>query len=214
MDPHAPNSPGSAAARPARFTAGRVLRVVAVLAILAFLCWRFIDLRELGRILAAASPVWVLATFAVAILDYAIMGAKWNILLRVYDVRVRVVVPIGAYFRSQVFTLFIPSVLGMDAYRAYVLKRHGGRLLSVVSSIFVERFVGMLSSLAVIGLLLPFAFLGLALRDRAWLAAAGWSGFVAIGAFLFLSLRFSGWLGHRAFIARLPAKLERRTRPP
>ena len=123
------NSPEPATERPARFTVGRALRVAVVVAVLAFLCWRFVDLGELGRILADASLVWVLATFALAIVDYVIMGAKWNILLRVYDVSVRAVVPIGAYFRSQVFTLFIPSVLGMDAYRAYVLKQHGGRLL-------------------------------------------------------------------------------------
>jgi uncharacterized protein (TIRG00374 family) len=190
------------------FTALRVLFVVAI----AVVVFRYyVDPGEMGRLLASASLPLLSLALLLGSFDYVMMALKWNILLRSYGVLVPWHTPIAAYFRSQVFSLFVPSVFGMDAYRAYHLKRRGAPLMPVVSSIFVERFVGMLSSLSIIGLLIPFAFHGVEIRHGWMLAGAGWLGFALICAFLLVSLKYTERLGRSPLVRRLPGKAARLT---
>jgi len=186
---------------------GRYVRVAVVLALATLIGIHFIDFHEMGRLLRVASPVLLLLTLAMATFDYVLMGVKWNLLLRAFQVRVPWHVPVAAYFRGQVFTLFVPSIFGMDAYRAYYLKQRGVRLLSTLSSIFVERFVGMLSSLSMICLLLPFALRGLDLPHPPVLVFVGVAGFLAITALLHVGVRHADRFEHLRVLRLLPGKL-------
>jgi uncharacterized protein (TIRG00374 family) len=85
------------------------------------------------------------------------MGAKWNILLKVFDVYVPYTVPVIANLRAKVFQFFTPTSLTEDIYKVYYLKQTGAPVLKTVSSIFIERFLGAMSSLAIISLLLYFS---------------------------------------------------------
>ena len=209
----AQSGPPDAQPAPAQAPKGRKLKLVLrtgfVVAItVAALVW-FVDLGEMGRLLAAASPVLVAACTATAILDLIVVGAKWNLVLRAFDVHVPWTTAIAAYFRGQVFALFIPSILGTDAYRVYHLRRRGAPVVPTVSAVIVERVLGALSSLTAVCFLLPFALRGLDVAHQQL-----WSlGALALGALLVAALwfcfPFASGLERMRLVRLLPGKVQK-----
>lgn len=132
-----------------------------------------IDSRELVNAIASASVPLVGACVLVACFDLIVMAFKWRLLLRAFAIVVRPVVPIAAYFQSEVFGLFLPSTLGADGFRVWYLQRRGFRLRPAVSSVVVERTIGLLSSVVVACLLGPFAIGTLTGLSVTWLIPLG-----------------------------------------
>lgn len=187
----------------------RIVRAV-VFGLLVFLLIRMVDLRELGRILPRVDPVLVAFAFLAAVGDITVVGLKWNILLRAFRVQVRVVRPVLAYYTGRIFTLVAPSTMGIDAYKAYFLSRTGAPLVPVVSSIFVERFVGMLSSIAFITLFLPFATRRLSLEPAELWIGGGWVVFIGLWVGLAWALRSTGRLPKQVALPGVPGGVNRK----
>ena len=202
-------APASSGSRPPRSMVSLLLRVVIFAAIL-FVLIRTVDFRELLRILPTVDPGLLAFTFLAALTDITVVGLKWNILLRAFQVRVPVSRPVIAYYTGRIFTLVAPSTVGVDAYKTYFLAREGAPVVPVVSSIFVERFVGMMSSVAFICLALPFAARRLGLAPVELWAAGGWGVLLLLWVALVWALRAAHRLPAEARIPRVPAPVNRK----
>lgn len=202
-----PQTPAGSAKR--RSWISVIVRVVIFAAIL-FLLVRAVDFGELLRILPTVHPGVLVLTFAAALGDITLVGWKWNILLRAFQVNVRAFRPILANYTGRIFTLVAPSTVGVDAYKTYFLVREGAPVVPVVSSIFVERFVGMMSSVAFIALAMPFAARRLGLSPVELWAVAGWAGFLVLWIALIWSLRVAHRLPGDAAVPRIPDAVNRK----
>ena len=116
-----------------------------------------IDVTQFIELLSQISIPFFLLILLTVIFDQALMGAKWNILLHVFKVDVPFWVPVLAYLRGRIFTFVAPTTFGIDAYKLYCIRKYHKKSSAILSSIVMERSFGILSSLAIILLLLPFS---------------------------------------------------------
>lgn len=141
---------------------------------------RFIDL--IGQL---SIPFFLLVVFVV-LFDQAFMGAKWNFLLHVFHIYVPTWVPILAYLRGRIFTYVAPSSLGLDAYKFYCIRKYEKKSSLIISSIFIERSFGILSSIAIVLLLLPFSISVFGFAHNNYIVWIGISAFLLLCFFLHL----------------------------
>jgi len=127
--------------------------IVVALIVMALL----IDVHQFIELMKQISIPFFFVVILVVIFDQAFMGAKWNFLLHVFKVDVPYWVPILAYLRGRIFMFVAPSSLGLDAYKLYCVRKYHKKSSPIISSIVIERSFGILSSLAIVLLLLPFS---------------------------------------------------------
>jgi uncharacterized protein (TIRG00374 family) len=161
----------------------RILQVVVSVALLGVLL-RWIDLDAFGRAVASADPALLALALLFAVADRLLMALKWNLLLAAKDIRLRTAEVVRLYWTSTFLGLFLPATVGADVVRAVVLSRSESRRADVVSSILVERFLGLvaLALFGIAGAVLAPSVLGDAAPDGRRLLA------VAIGAAAALTL--------------------------
>ncbi len=167
-----------------------------------------VEIDEVKNLFLTISIPFFILTLSVCIFDQVTMGLKWNILLKAFKVRIPFHKPIIAYLRGKVFELFIPSIFGIDTYKSYYVKEKDARIIPIVSSIFVERFVGMLSSLAVISLLIHFTIKGLNLHYTMIISLGGLIVFFVILIFLYFSVNNVSQIIKINLPTYLPTKLK------
>ena len=121
---------------------------------------RSIDLRELGRVLAHANLLWLAAALAFSFGGIMARAGRWKVLLDALRVRVPFGELVQIYFVGFLFNNLLPSGLGGDAIRMMELNRHSERAGDAVSSVLVDRMLGVFGSLSL-------ALVALAFRWRA-----------------------------------------------
>ncbi len=117
---------------------------------------QLIEIDQVISLFKGANLSWFSLAVGIIIFDQVFMGVKWNVLLRALNINVSVYIPVIAYLRGRAFKFIIPSTLGIDAYKAFYLKKYHNRTSDVVASIVVERFLGIISSVLIIAILLYF----------------------------------------------------------
>lgn len=132
--------------RPPRFRVSKaLLNVAASVALLGVLAW-FVDLRHLGQVLLSADPALVLAAIAVALADRALMIGKWYPLVRSQGVDIPLLRAARAYLAAGFASYFLPTPVGGDLVRAIALGRQRKKTVEIVSSIVMERLLGLAAS--------------------------------------------------------------------
>ncbi len=166
-----------------------------------------IDVNQLIELMRNISVNYFIAVVLVVIFDQAFMGAKWNFLLHVFNVRVPFWVPVIAYLRGRVFLFVAPSNLGIDAYKFYCIRKYYKKSAPIVSSIVVERFFGMLSSIAIVLILLPFSIHAFDFDHKEYIGLISMAGFIVLCLILHfiqtyadiaLKIRFPGFFPEKA----------------
>lgn len=120
---------------------GWILRISLTGGLLAFLLTR-IDLNQLLQDIQQMNPAWFLValTFQAAAIFSSIL--RWNVLLIGQGIRVPMSHLIGTFLVGRFFGTFLPSTLGLDAYRAYDIARHAQATIDSVTVILVEKIIG------------------------------------------------------------------------
>ncbi|MFQ5576736.1 MAG: lysylphosphatidylglycerol synthase transmembrane domain-containing protein [Anaerolineae bacterium] len=142
-----------------RKTILNLLKIIVSAGLIALIL-RSIDLRELGRVLARANLGWLAAALAFSFGGVAARAKRWHILLDALRVRVPFTELLQIYFIGFLFNNLLPSGLGGDAIRMMELNRHSERAGDAVSSVLVDRMLGVFGSLSL-------ALAALAFRWRA-----------------------------------------------
>lgn len=183
----------------------RALVAVGVVALLVYT----VDWREVAAAFARASGRVIALGFLVYYLGVALSCYKWRLLLRLE----RLDPPFGRlvrwYLISAFASNFLPTEIGGDLGRVYLVGRHTGHTLAVARSVFVERLTGLLFMLvlALVGVLVlvPGGAASVASVSAVVLAVA------ALALAAWRTPRSHPALAARlaALRARLPAKLRR-----
>lgn len=139
-----------------------------------------IDVDQFIELMGQISIPFFLLVLLVVIFDQGFMGAKWNFLLHVFNVKVPFWVPVLAYLRGRIFMFVAPSSLGLDAYKLYCVRKYHKKSSPIVSSIIIERSFGMLSSLAIVLLLLPFSIHVFDFAYKDYIVLISITGFIAL----------------------------------
>lgn len=148
----------------------QVVRALVSLAFLAALL-HFVDVRDAWQRLKSVSPWPVAVAVTLLMFGQALSAVRWSWLARGLGLPVRLGRKIELYFLGMFLSLFLPSTVGGDVVRGYLLARgREGAGWAAAASVVLERVngVGGLSILASICLL--FVPVPLALK------AAWWSG--------------------------------------
>ncbi|MEW5957653.1 MAG: lysylphosphatidylglycerol synthase transmembrane domain-containing protein [Chloroflexota bacterium] len=128
-----------------------LLKIAVSVGLLIFI-FSTIDLNGFVNAVRGANPWWLLAALAMILLGVIIRAYRWQILLAAIGVRVPMGELTALYFIGFLFNNLLPSGLGGDAIRMIELNRHSPRASDAVTSVVVDRFLG-LSALQAIALL-------------------------------------------------------------
>jgi uncharacterized protein (TIRG00374 family) len=160
----------------------------------------FVDFRLVVEMMAAANPWYLAAVVGLIQLDRMWMAYKWNLLLLVMQVQVPFFRLFLAYSVAPLAGIVLPSTIGGDAFRTYLLTRDGADSHAVLASIVVERVIAVAAMLVLTTI--SFGLIASVLE-------AGWGAILAIGAALGLGILLTaGLLGmlhplSRQYIAKL-----------
>src|SRR3954452_22280808 len=145
-------APRPEAAWPPSLPPGRVRWWIkpTVTVLLYALVFYWTDARALTSRLAAARLEYVAAGVLLYGAGQALSAWKWRLLLR----------PVGLgavgygrllafYFIGMFFNLFLPTVVGGDAVKAWLLARETGAVARSTVSVFMERNLGLLALLTI-----------------------------------------------------------------
>lgn len=108
---------------------------------------------------------------------------KWNLFLKERNIQVSHMRLLGLYLIGRFFNNFMPSMIGGDLTRTYLLGRQINSQSKALASVFLERFTGFL---ALIGLAFIFAIINVDLIQEPIIALS--LGSMAACIFLFLLL--------------------------
>ena len=186
----------------------RLLFVAKIAASTVLLAWVLsrADLADILAAMQAAHISLLLAAYSLDLVGYLISAARWRILLRAQAVEVPSSFLVKSLLVAAFFNNILPSTVGGDASRAYDSYRLAGRQGRAISSVLIERLLGLLVLVAFALLSLPFAT---RLADRwqlgFWLAIAGAGLLVMVWAIFF----GRSWPSLQRLLSRLPARLAR-----
>lgn len=95
-----------------------------------------------------------LVVFALCILLYVlaqlVSSYRWQLLLRVRDIRIPLGKLLSFYFVGMFFNMFLPTLIGGDLVRSYDLSRYTKKISDSVVSVFTERAVGLLGLMLIV----------------------------------------------------------------
>lgn len=149
------------------------MRVLFGLALLGLVFW-WVDLGELARRLRTFHPAWLVVLCTLGVFDRVLMAYKWRLLLRAGGVAIPLSRAVRLYFVGHLFGVVTPGAVGADAYRVTALAELG-RTAAVVSTILVERTIGLavIAALALVTLPGWMRVLGESSVPAAWTVALG-----------------------------------------
>jgi glycosyltransferase 2 family protein len=168
----------------------RTYRLFLTFAILSLLLFFFGDRKAIWSALQNVSPFGLLMVFIATSANRLLMAFKWTRLLRIHADPPGTILATQVYCSAMLLGLFLPSTIGADAARTVVFERLGYSVDHLLSSIVVERFIGMACTLllALIGLLLlPADVISISFEGAAILAI----GSCAVFALAWSVMKFS-----------------------
>jgi uncharacterized protein (TIRG00374 family) len=159
-----------------------ILKIVVSVSLLTFI-FSTIDLEAFLNALRRANPWWLLAAVIMMFIGVVMRAIRWQILLEAIGVSVPVGELTAIYLIGFLFNNLLPSGLGGDAMRMIELNRHSARGSDTVTSVVVDRFLG-LSALQAIALVALLADWGAVPMAVAYFTVAIFLGGLVIGFLL------------------------------
>lgn len=120
----------------------RLLQLIITVALIAFILYK-IDFTVVWESLVSANYGYLFAAFFLVIFNRCLMGYKWNLLLQAVEINLSHLESIKIYFISNFLGLFLLPTVGMDSIRAFMVKKRNHSLEDTLSSILVERLLGL-----------------------------------------------------------------------
>jgi uncharacterized protein (TIRG00374 family) len=177
------------------------LQVTLSVGLIAAVLWQA-DLHRIGHALRATSPGWFGAAIAISIVATGVMALRWHLLLLARGRREP-----GLWWLFETYSIalllgqVLPTAVGGDAVRAIDLARRTGARAEAVSSVLVDRVVGLaaLGALAAGGALAGGTGIGRGTAIALGLGVVAATGLAAVALF---SLRLRPLLRRLTPLAR------------
>lgn len=119
--------------------------------------WIIFARTEVGGVvstLRAVSPGWLGLAVGLYVVDRLLGTFKWRLLFEAHGERLPMGRAFGIYLESAFWGAALPATIGMDLVRARLASRTAGSFSHALSSVIVERFLGIFGLLlcAILGL--------------------------------------------------------------
>ena len=135
-------------------------KIAFALLALSFAFW-LVDIDELLRVLAGVDLAWLLAVLVLPHLSIVVSSMKWRLFLEALGIRTTLYVLFKLYLVGTFFNNFLPSTVGGDIARSYLLGRDAQDNAGTIAAIAAERITGV----AVLLTLLPAVFFSSLILD-------------------------------------------------
>ncbi len=123
-------------------TVSPLIKVCVSLGLLA-VSFRFVDAQAVWRLFDAPDP-WNLGVAAALLVAAGFCGAgAWFHILRVRLPHIPFAAVAAAHWSGMFFNSFLPSNIGGDVVRGYQIARDSGQTAFAVTSLFIDRFIGL-----------------------------------------------------------------------
>jgi uncharacterized protein (TIRG00374 family) len=114
------------------------------------------DLDQAFQLLVTMDPLPFLGALLLFLAGVPVRAYRWGSLVWSLDVQVGWWRLVALYFVGSFFNMFLPTGLGGDAVRMYELSRDDHKVAEAISSVVVDRFLGLfflfaMASLALLG---------------------------------------------------------------
>jgi uncharacterized protein (TIRG00374 family) len=182
-----------------------LLKVVVSLAGILFLVLK-LDVQEALQLLGAMDWLPFLAALLLFLSGSLVRAYRWGVLVWALGVHVSWWRLVELYFVGAFFSLFLPTGVGGDAVKMYELSRDDHKAAAAISSVLVERFLGLfvLFAMALLALLGGYQLVAPQVR---LLIAAIFVGCL-VGAALLLQRTWIEALGRRLGVSRLLGRIK------
>lgn len=134
-----------------------LLKIIISLGLIFFIL-KNIELDRLGQTLLNARLPWLGGALILILLNIVVRAKRWQILLEALKVYVPLRELVIIYFIGTGFNNLLPSAVGGDAIRMIELNRYTSRAGDAVTSVFVDRFLGLYGALTLGFITLIFAW--------------------------------------------------------
>jgi uncharacterized protein (TIRG00374 family) len=107
----------------------------------------FIDTQNLGEVFLNINFFWIFIAFFFLIISAIVMSYRWHYLLLIHGLKQPFKTTLKITLLSAAFGSALPGGMGQDVIRAYQMIDNIGKIISVSSSIIIDRFIGLYSML-------------------------------------------------------------------
>jgi len=190
----------------------------AISALLFYVALRRVDLGGVVQRLGAIDPRWLCLVLAVLCVQIALNAMRWREVVAICGARLSATTALRYTFIGQFFSQVLPSTVGGDAARIWLLARDGAGWPTAIYSVLIDRVVGATCLAALVALCLPWTLQ--LVHDpvaQGGLIVIGLGALFAAAVFLGLGIPGIGlmqrwWITrHLAAASRLAWKLSRST---
>ena len=119
------------------------LKSIVSIALMVLLVYK-IKIPEITEAFNSISIGLFLFAWVLFLIQQGCVAYCWQILLNAQNSKLSFVRVLNVHFIGTFFGVFMPSSVGMDFVRAYLLSRHMERGIDSMTSLFVSRVVGYL----------------------------------------------------------------------
>lgn len=133
-----------------------LLRLGVSASILALILSRIPTEDLLGRVKAGAHA-YLAAALLIVLLIMVLIAARWRLLARWLGLAVPIGLAVRAVFLGFFGSQILPSTVGADLVRGYVLAQHTGAIRRVAASVIADRLVGLFALSLLFALFNPVA---------------------------------------------------------
>lgn len=139
----------------------RLIQLFISIVLIAILIY-WIDFENFINSVKHANYFYIFIAFIIVTFSRLLMAYKWNILLKVKGINLSLFEVTKIYYISNFLGLYLPPTIGGDIVRAYYITKKKYQISDIISSIVVERIIGLLVLLlfAVIGGVFFYLFFG------------------------------------------------------
>ena len=102
-----------------------------------------VDLEAVGATFAEASPGWIAAALALAFLQPPLGAGRWSVVCRQLGKRLPYLTLLRFNLVGVFFNQCLPSTVGGDAVRIWLVRRAGFKLGGAVNSVLLDRLVAL-----------------------------------------------------------------------
>ena len=183
-----------------------LLKLLTTIVLCTLILWK-VDWTETWNALSHTNLLILFAVFAGMVLNVLISTLKWQILLSIHGIHVKLSQLYKYYFTASFFNNFLPSTIGGDSYRIYKTYKNPVSKAGAFTSVFFERVTGIvaLMLLGFIGGIVSYLQSG---NEISKFVVLGGSFVLCLSALLIFTMSFTAGPLKRLAKKTLPPKLQ------
>lgn len=128
----------------------------AISILLLYVSLRSVNLAALGERLSRLHAGWIAASLAILAAQLFLLAARWQMIAQGCGLALRYATMLRVSFVATFFNQVLPSTVGGDAARIYMLARDGGGWAGAAYSVLIDRVAGIFALTLIVFLCLPW----------------------------------------------------------